>query len=44
MPNVYRCAAMGDVRASDSERDSAVSRLGTSMLASLIGGVQVRST
>jgi hypothetical protein len=29
MPNVYRSAAMDDVRASDSERDAAVSRLGT---------------
>src|SRR5690242_4783291 len=29
MPNVYRSAPMDDVRASDGERDAAVSRLGT---------------
>src|SRR5690349_18162344 len=29
MPNLYRSAAMDDVRASDGERDAAVSRLGT---------------
>jgi hypothetical protein len=29
MPKPYRSAAMGDVRASDSERDAAVTRLGT---------------